>query len=159
MSDYIPKLANLKTVKKFSYNTLENVSEKNKVVSLTITASYISIENDSGIESLDSLSPKDLDNTPLNSPEINGCQPEVGGAVPQPAALPPGKEPSILTSLLSAPPSKEPSSISQSMLSTLLTCTTRSEKTVNEVAKINVVAINPENMSLVNQVMFFFLIT
>ena len=66
--------------------------------------------------------------------------------------IPPGKEPSILTSLLSAPPTKEPSSLSQSMLSTLLTCSTSSQKAVNEVAKINVVTINPHNMTLVNQV-------
>merc|ERR1711976_25089 len=58
---------------------------------------------------------------------------------------------SILTSLLSAPPTKEPSSLSQSMLSTLLTCSTSSQKAVNEVAKINVVTINPHNMTLVNQ--------
>jgi len=113
-------------------------------------ASYISIENDSGIESLDSLSPNDLDNTPLHSPEVVG--PGAGSTFPPPlSALPPGREPSILTSLLSAPPSKEPSSISQSMLSTLLTCTTKSEKAVNEITKINVVTINPHNMTLVNQ--------
>lgn len=93
------------------------------------------MEHDSGIESIDSLSPKDLDNTPLHSPEVAKVQAEP-----------------ILTSLLSAPPSKEPP-FSASMLSTLLTCHTRPAQRVNnEVAKINVVSINPHNMSLVNEV-------
>ena len=47
-----------------------------------VPTAYISIEHDSGIESLDSLSPKDIDNTPLNSPEVVASVP-----TPTPSAI------------------------------------------------------------------------
>ena len=120
----------------------------------------MALDHDSGIESLDSLSPKDMDLTPISSPitlpeQQQPSQPQIQPKIPP--MQPPTQESSssssssssstsILTSLLSAPSKEPPSS---SLVTSLLSVR---PSTNNEVKKINVLSINPHNLTLVNEV-------
>ena len=117
---------------------------------LTISGT-ISTDHDSGIESLDSLSPKDMHSTPISSPIAMSSVSNASNIVPEQSthsASNPKDNVSVLTSLLSAP-SKDMScstTISPKLLSTFLTSVRP------EVKKINVLTINPHNLTLVSEV-------
>jgi hypothetical protein len=131
---------------------------KFKIIEKWNFSGYPSFDGDSGIESLDSLSPKDLDSTPISSPATvpEPPQPFITATSLQKTEA----ETSILTSLLTAPTIQETSTLSSAMLTTLLTSTeiianlkpVQPEMVSEAVRSINVVAINPLDTTLVNQV-------